>query len=195
MKCPLCGHPVTKILDSQPVEGGTRHRRECERCERCFATREQVQRTAIMVIKRDGRREEFRREKLLSGLRACARKRPLPAESVSSIADDIERRLGASGRSEVPSRVVGEMAIAHLKRLDPIAYIRFASAYQQFVSLDDMLSDLAQLVHSPLPPADQPRLFEDDFDRMLSGEQTPAEDGELPRAPTPIESVRAARSV
>ena len=195
MKCPQCGHPVTKILDSQPAEGGTRHRRECEGCEQRFTTCEQVQRTAIMVIKRDGRREEFRREKLLSGLRACARKRPLPAESVSSIADDIERRLGAFGRSEVPSRVVGEMAIAHLKRLDPIAYIRFASAYQQFVSLDDMLSDLAQLVHSPMPPAEQARLFEDDFDRMLSGEQTPAEDGDLPRAPTPIESVRAARSV
>jgi transcriptional repressor NrdR len=195
MKCPHCGHTVTKVIDSQSVEGGTRRHRECEGCEQRFITCEQVQRTTVMVIKRDGRREEFKRDKLLSGLRACARKRPLPAESIVSIADDIERRLAGSGRSEVPSRVVGEMAIAHLKRLDPIAYIRFASAYQQFISLDDMLSDLAQLAHSPMPPAEQARLFEDDFDRMLSGEQPPAEDGDLPRPPTPIESVRAARSV
>ena len=195
MKCPHCGHTVTKVIDSQSFEEGTRRHRECERCQQRFNTCEQVQRTTVMVIKRDGRREQFNREKLLSGLRACARKRPLPAESIVSIADDIERRLAASGRSEVPSRVVGEMAIAHLKRLDPIAYIRFASAYQQFISLDDMLSDLAQLAHSPIPPAEQARLFEDDFDRMLSGERTPPEDGDLPRAPTPIESVRAARSV
>ena len=195
MKCPHCGHPVTKVIYSQSVEEATRRRRECEGCEQRFATCEQVQRTAVMVIKRDGRREEFKREKLLDGLRACANKRPLPADSIGSIAADIERRLTASGRSEVPSRVVGEMAIAHLKRLDPIAYIRFASTYQQFVSLDDMLSDLAQLAHSPMPPAEQPRLFEDDFDRMLSGAQTPAEDGALPRTPTPIESMRAARSV
>ena len=192
MKCPQCGHAATTIVDSQDTESGLRHRRQCQACNQHFSTSEHIQRAVTIVVKRDGRREEFEREKLLSGLRVCARKRPLPADAVEAIVDDIERRLAASGRSEVPSRVIGEMAITHLRQLDPIAYIRFASAYRQFISLDDMLSDLAQLAHSPLPPAEQPRLFEDDFDRLLAGENEPLAEDALPAAPTPIGSARSA---
>jgi transcriptional repressor NrdR len=135
-----------------------------------------------MVVKKDGRREEFQREKILRGLRLAARKRPLPANCIEVIVDDIERRLMASGRAEVPSRVIGEMAITQLKGLDPIAYIRFASAYRQFVSVDDMLSELDQLTFSPVPPPEQHRLFDDDLARLLNG----ADD--LPEAPIPIEA-------
>ena len=141
-----------------------------------------------MVLKRDGRRERFQCEKLLHSLRVAASKRPLPAGAIEAIADDIEQRLSASGQPEVGSRVIGEMAITHLRRLDPIAYIRFASAYRQFVSLDDMLAELQQLGSSPLPPAEQPRLFHDEMERIVSGE-------ELPRPPTPIASARSPQPV
>ncbi len=114
MKCPFCGHASNKVIDSRTAEAGIRRRRRCEACGERFSTFEQVQRAVVMVVKKDGRREEFQREKLLSGLRVCARKRPLAAGAVEAIADDIERRLLASGRSEIPSRVVGEMAITHL---------------------------------------------------------------------------------
>ena len=189
MKCPHCDHATTKVVDSRDAGSGIRHRRECGSCRERFHTFEHLQGSAIAVVKRDGRREDFQRQKLLSGLRVCARKRPLPANAVESIVDDIEQRLVASGRSEVPSRVLGEMVITHLRRLDPIAYIRFASAYQQFVSLDDMLSDLEQLSQSPLPPAEQPRLFEDGFDRLVALGVGAGDD--MPPTPTPIESARS----
>lgn len=155
-----------------------------------------------MVIKRDGRREEFQREKLRRSIHLCARKRPLPEGAIDEIVEDIERRLGSSDRGEVPSRVIGEMTINHLRELDPIAYIRFASGYRQFVSVDDMLDDLAQLAYNPLPPADQPRLFEDEFERLMSGaadvpppagEALPSDD--LPAVPTPIGSARSVTHV
>ncbi len=192
MNCPQCGHPSSEIVDTEDTSTGVQRRRHCEGCDRHFSTHERVQQTVTVVIKRDGRREDFEREKLLRGLRVCARKRPLPADAVEAIVDDIEQRLVVSGRSEVPSRVIGEMAITHLRRLDPIAYIRFASAYRQFVSLDDMLSDLASLAHNPLPSAEQPRLFADDFDHLLAGgDEPPGGDGLSP-APTPIGSARSA---
>ena len=136
-----------------------------------------------MVVKKDGRREEFQREKLLHGLRMAAQKRPLPANAVEAIVDDIEQRLMAAGRAEVSSRIIGEMAITQLKTLDPIAYIRFASIYRQFVSVDDMLHELDQLTFSPVPPAAQARLFDDELARLMRG----AED-----LPTPIESAPSA---
>lgn len=192
MNCPQCGHPSSEIVDTEDTESDVHRRRHCQACDRHFSTHERVQRTVTVVIKRDGRREEFEREKLLRGLRVCARKRPLPADAVEAIVDDIEQRLVVSGRSEVPSRVIGEMAITHLRQLDPIAYIRFASAYRQFVSLDDMLSDLASLAHNPPPSPEQPRLFEDDFEHLLSGgDELPAHEG-LPPVPTPIGSARSA---
>ncbi len=150
-----------------------------------------------MVIKRDGRREEFQGEKLRHSLHLCARKLPLPEGTVDAIVEDIEQRLAAADRSEVPSRVIGEMVINHLRQVDPIAYIRFAASYRQFVSLDDMLDDLARQAYSPLPASDQPRLFEDEFDRLLSGGDEPAtpERGEnLPAVPTPITSAPSASS-
>lgn len=208
MKCPYCAHALNKVTDSRTTDAGVRRRRECLQCGERFTTYEQVQRAVVMVVKKDGRREEFQREKLLQGLRIAARKRPLAAGAVDAIVEDIESRLMASGRAEVPSRAVGEMAITHLKRLDPIAYIRFASVYRQFVSVDELMEELNQLTSSPLAPAEQHRLFEDEFDRLVAGsaaeitspsdsDPDPSADPDLdpddaePREPTPIEAARS----
>jgi transcriptional repressor NrdR len=192
MKCPFCGHDSTKVIDSRTADAGIRRRRKCDACDERFTTFEQVQRAVVMVAKKDGRREEFQREKLLAGLRIAARKRPLPSGAVEAIVEDIEQRLMASGRGEVPSRVIGEMAITRLKALDPIAYIRFASVYHQFVSLQEMLEELHRLGTSgavDLPP-EQARLFEDELDALARGEALPGAADEE-REPIPIGVARS----
>lgn len=179
-------------MDTEDTPSGVHRRRHCQSCDRNFSTHERIQRTGTVVIKRDGRREGFERDKLLRGLQVCARKRPLPADAVDAIVDDIEQRLLVSGRSEVPSRVIGEMVITHLRQLDPITYIRFASAYRQFVSLEDMLRDLESLAHNPLPPSEQPRLFEDDFDHFLPENVALQRTDQIASVPTPIRSAPSA---
>ncbi len=175
MKCPTCGHGATTVIETQQNGKGVHRSRECQGCAARFATYEQPEIARVLVRKRDGRREQFQREKLLASLRLSARKRGLAAGAIEAIVEDVERRIAAGGRDEVPSRVIGEIAIGHLRTLDPIAYIRFASAYRQFVSLDDMFDELDRLEYSPRPPAEQPRLFE-----------------ELPHAPRSIESAPSA---
>ena len=175
MKCPTCGHTSTTVVDHHVNGSGVRRHRACPACGLRFATYEQAQTARVLVRKRDGRREEFQREKLLASLRLSARKRGLAAGAIEAIVEDVERRVAAGGRDEVPSRVISEMAIGHLRMLDPIAYIRFASDYRQFVSIDDMLDELERLEYTPMPPAEQPRLFD-----------------ELPSAPTPIQSAPSA---
>ena len=175
MKCPTCCHTSTTVVDHDVNGSGVRRHRACPACGLRFATYEQAQTARVLVRKRDGRREEFQREKLLASLRLSARKRGLAAGAIEAIVEDVERRIAAGGRDEVPSRVISELAIGHLRMLDPIAYIRFASDYRQFVSIDDMLEELERLEYSPVPPAEQPRLFD-----------------ELPSAPTPIQSAPSA---
>ncbi len=201
MRCPFCGEAATKVIDSRTAEAGIRRRRRCESCGERFTTVEQVQRAVVMVVKKDGRREEFQREKLLLGLRIAARKRPLPSGAIEAIVEDVEQRLMGSGQSEVPSRVIGEMAITRLKPLDPIAYIRFASVYHQFVSLDEMMDELNRIARSPLGISpEQAKLFEDELDAILHGttlessleEDAPLDENLLdeddPRQPIPIGS-------
>jgi transcriptional repressor NrdR len=183
MKCPYCGRMATRVVDSRTAESGIRRRRECQECNERFTTYEHVQAVVVMVVKKDGRREEFQREKLLHGLRMAAQKRPLPANSIEAIVDGIEQRLMASGRAEVPSRVIGEMAITRLKALDAIAYIRFASIYRQFVSVEDMMAELDKLTFDPMPAPEQHRLFDDELARLLRGA-----DDLPPEPPTPIEN-------
>ena len=177
MTCPICGHSSTTVVESQQNGTGVRRSRRCEHCSALFSTYEQPEAMRVMVRKRDGRREHFRRDKLLTSLRLSARKRDLTATAIEAVVEDIERRIAASDSTEVPSRVIGEMAIAHLRTLDPIAYIRFASAYRQFVSLDDMFDELERLEYSAMPPAAQPPLF----------------DEQLPQAPRHIASAPSLR--
>ena len=135
MNCPYCGHYDSRVIDSRDVDDGVRRRRQCLKCEARFTTHERLQHSGLFVVKKDRRREEFSREKLLSGMRRACEKRPLPSGTVDKLADDIEASLYQLGRVEVPSAVVGDMVMAGLKKLDHIAYIRFASVYRDFTDI------------------------------------------------------------
>ena len=170
MNCPFCANDASSdqtVVDSRDSAAGVYRRRRCAACDEAFTTFEQIQRAVVMVVKKDGRREEFQREKLLGSLRIAARKRPLPEGSLEAVVEDIERRLMGNAQGEIGSRVIGEMGITRLKELDPIAYIRYASIYHQFVSLEHMLEELQRIALDPnLPAPEQARLFDtsDDAD-------------------------------
>ena len=136
MRCPYCQHNESKVLDTtHDSRGGVRRRRECENCHQRFSTYERPILATPLLIKRDGTREEFDREKLERGIRISTSKRPVSAVDIETLVTDIENSLQRMGRSEVPSRVVGDMVIAGLKELDQIAYIRYAIVY---LHLDDL---------------------------------------------------------
>ena len=164
MKCPYCAHIDTKVTDSRPDEGGIRRRRECLACGERFTTFERLQLNDLLIVKRDGRREEFDREKLLAGMRRACEKRPLPAGVIEAAADDIESRLRADGHSELPSRIIGELVMERLRELDHIAYIRFASVYRSFQDIDELKQELAALeAHGNIPAPQLPLIPEPEF--------------------------------
>ena len=147
MTCPYCSRGDSKVVDSRDSGDGVRRRRECLACASRFTTYERVQTRAMTIVKRDGRREEFDRDKLYASIvKACA-KRPLPVGGVEKAVGEIEKRLAESGRAEIPSRAVGERVMETLADLDQVAYIRFASVYLDFENaetfktvIDDMLA-------------------------------------------------------
>lgn len=160
MNCPFCGYNDSKVIDSRDVNDGIRRRRQCLQCDLRFTTYERLQRASLSVIKKDGRREEFNREKLLSGIRKACEKRPLPGGTADRLADDIEIELYQMGRAEVGSAVIGDVVMARLKKLDHIAYIRFASVYREFEDITTLKEEVDNLAcHSLAPPADQIPLF------------------------------------
>jgi len=146
MRCPFCGHSDTRVVDSRDIESGEsiRRRRECSSCGQRFSTYERVA-LSLQVVKRDGRREEFDRQKLVTNMWKACEKRDLPVEAVEAIARNIEHRVHRLGTAEVPSTVVGEYAMEALRDLDQIAYIRFASVYKSFADLDDMRAEMEKL--------------------------------------------------
>ena len=136
MRCPYCKFEQSRVVDtSHDVRGGVRRRRECENCGQRFSTYERPILATPMIVKQDGTREEFDREKLIRGIRIACAKRPVSATDIERLVGEIEATLQAMGRSEVSSRVVGDMVIAGLKELDQIAYIRYAIVY---LGLDDL---------------------------------------------------------
>lgn len=152
MKCPFCGAAESRVLDTRDVGSGIRRRRECEQCKQRFTTYEQVAKINLLIIKRDGRREPFDRQKLLEGVwRACA-KRPIASEAIENLVNDIESKLYALGQAEVPSRVVGEMVMERLKNLDGVAYVRFASVYRSFADLETLKREVDQMLESGSKP-------------------------------------------
>ena len=166
MNCPFCDHLDSKVIDSREVNDGIRRRRQCLGCDLRFTTYERLQPASFFVIKKDQRREGFNKDKLLTGLRKACEKRPLPTGTVDKLADDIEAELYRQGKTEVPSTVVGDMVMSGLKRLDYIAYIRFASVYRDFADItalrqeiDTLVSDGAKVPHPtsqlPLLPAEE----------------------------------------
>ena len=136
MRCPYCNHPDSRVIDSRDAPEGVRRRRECTMCGLRFTTYERIQTTALMVAKRDGRREEYNRDKLTRSVQMACVKRPLPTGAIDKLVDDIESQLQALGRAEIPSVVMGEMVIERLRALDPVAYIRFASVYRDFADVE-----------------------------------------------------------
>jgi len=147
MKCPFCSSESTRVLDSRPTDDNTsiRRRRECEDCGGRFTTYERYERLPFFVIKKDGRRERFSREKVMNGLLRACEKRPISLERLSSIVDSIEDEVTRSGRHEVLSQEIGEMIMAKLKLLDRVAYVRFASVYKEFRDIDHFVDIIKEL--------------------------------------------------
>lgn len=150
MRCPFCHGPESKVLDSRPTEEGTviRRRRECVVCGRRFTTYEKVEETPFMVVKRDGRRESFDRNKILTGLLKACEKRPVSMNTLEAAVDDIERELRSNYDREVSSLQIGEMVMERLRAIDEVAYVRFASVYRQFKDLNRFLEELEKLLGS-----------------------------------------------
>jgi len=164
MNCPYCGYHDSKVIDSRNVNGGIRRRRQCLSCSSRFTTYERLQPASLFVIKKDERREEFSRTKLLSGIRKACEKRPLPTGTVDKLADDIEAELYHLGKAEIPSAVIGDMVMERLKSLDYIAYIRFASVYREFTDITALKQEVDTLVSSQAktsPPTSQLPLLPD----------------------------------
>ena len=147
MKCPYCGYDETQVIDTRETENleVTRRRRECAKCSKRFTTYERVEEADIIVVKKDGRRERFERQKLLNGILKACEKRPISLEKIEKLVDEIESDLRKRDSVEVESKVIGELAIKKLKNLDKVAYIRFASVYREFKDLDMVEEELEKL--------------------------------------------------
>jgi transcriptional repressor NrdR len=146
MRCPRCGERETRVVDSRDLdEASIRRRRECEQCGARFTTYERIEAPKLSVVKRDGSRQEFDRERLASGLRKALTRRPLPEDAAEQAADQIEAQLRASGAAEVDSSEIGRLAMEKLRALDQIAYIRFASVYQSFEDLETLKREVDNL--------------------------------------------------
>jgi len=160
MDCPYCGYHDSRVTDSREVNEGIRRRRQCLGCGARFTTYERIQPVSLFVIKKDRRREVFDREKLLNGMRKACEKRPLPADTVDRLADEIESELYRLGRAEIPSAVIGDAVMRRLRGLDHIAYIRFASVYREFADITSLKHEVDTLV-AARPVASQLPLIPD----------------------------------
>ena len=148
MKCPFCSHPEDKVVDSREGKEGrvVRRRRECLSCSRRFTTYERVDEIPYMVVKKDGRREAFDRNKLLTGLVKACEKRPVPMSALEEVVDEVENLLQESSEKELPANLIGERLMERLKVLDQVAYVRFASVYRQFGDLNAFVEELNRLL-------------------------------------------------
>lgn len=150
MKCPYCGARDSRVVDTREAGDGIRRRRECKVCRQRFTTYERVYSAPVMVVKRDGRREPFDREKLLQGARVACTKRPIPVEDIDRLADEVEGYIRSLGKSEVSSQVVGEQVMTRLKQLDGVAYVRFASVYRRFADVESLAEEIENLLKRPV---------------------------------------------
>jgi transcriptional repressor NrdR len=146
MKCPFCASTSSRVIDTRDAEGGIRRRRECEECKRRFTTYERVAPLRLMVVKRDGRREPFDRNKIVNGIQIACAKRPVETEAIEELVSSIEQELYHRGTREITSREIGEMVMLGLRKLDDVAYIRFATIYRHFADVDDLAEEIEELV-------------------------------------------------
>lgn len=148
MKCPYCSNEDTRVMDKRETEDSvvTRRRRECLKCRKRFTTYERIENLELTVVKKNGGREKFDRHKLISGLLKACEKRPIPREKIEKIADDIEAKLRSHKETEIDSSFIGGLVMKKLKRLDKVAYIRFASVYREFADLDSFKEEMGKLI-------------------------------------------------
>ena len=148
MKCPYCGHPESTVIDSRPADenASIRRRRECLSCARRFTTYETVESLPIVVIKKDGSRQSFDRQKVLRGMIRACEKRPVALAELERIADEIEQELQNSMEREIRTEVIGEKVMERLRKVDQVAYVRFASVYRQFKDIDTFMAELNKLL-------------------------------------------------
>jgi transcriptional repressor NrdR len=149
MRCPHCGYNGSRVLDSRPIHEGKaiRRRRECEDCSQRFTTFEMIEEKPVIVIKKDGSREEFNREKLLRGLMRACEKRPVPIERLEELVMNIERTLRERDQLEISTSQIGEMVLDRLIDVDEVAYVRFASVYRQFKDMNMFVKELEDLLN------------------------------------------------
>src|SRR3989344_7326659 len=147
MRCPVCSHEETRVVDSRSAGDGftIRRRRECEKCEYRFSTNEEVELLDLMVVKSDGRREPYMREKLESGLKRAMEKRPVTTERFKALVGSIERDIQKRKDAELTTREIGEIVMTHLRSFDSVAYIRFASVYRSFQDVETFQKELKKL--------------------------------------------------
>ena len=149
MQCPKCQYNGSRVVDSRPSDENRaiRRRRECESCGFRFTTFERIEATPVLVVKKDGKREEFNREKILRGLIRSAEKRPVSLEQMENVVDKVENRVRSLGENEVPTSLIGEYVMEYLVDLDEIAYIRFASVYRQFKDVSVFIEEMQEMVN------------------------------------------------
>ncbi len=148
MKCPFCAYSESKVIDSRPAEEGAtiRRRRECLACKKRFTTYEIIERMPLVVIKRDGSRQSFDRVKLINGMVRACEKRPVTLAQLEAIADDIEQELQSHLEREVSTAEIGEMVMSHIRDVDEVAYVRFASVYRSFKDINTFMEELTKLL-------------------------------------------------
>jgi transcriptional repressor NrdR len=153
MKCPFCSFQEDKVIDSRLSRDGLviRRRRECLECGRRFTTHERVEEVLPLVVKKDGRREAFDRKKIISGIQKACEKRPISINLIEKVVERIEKRLQVEGNREIPSRSIGEEVMRELHKLDQVAYVRFASVYQDFKDINQFMHELREILKNERP--------------------------------------------
>jgi len=151
MKCPFCGHDEDRVIDSRPAEDGAaiRRRRECIGCGARFTTYEKIETLPLLVVKKDGTREPFNRDKLLNGLLKACEKRPVSNEQLMELLAFVEGQVQNAVNREIPSKDIGELVMKKLKEIDEVAYVRFASVYRQFKDVNSFLEELNEMLNKP----------------------------------------------
>ena len=184
VNCPFCNHDDSKVVDSRDSGDGIRRRRQCLRCDRRFTTYERVHAREVLVKKRDGRSEEFSRDKLWSSLTKACAKRPMVPGAIDRLVDEIEAAVIESGKPEIPARAVGDLVMDKLRDLDRVAYIRYASVYRDFRDIEAFRDEISALLAPPKPaaePSSQLSFLEDEAIAPPSRRRR----GRPPKSPTP----------
>jgi transcriptional repressor NrdR len=148
VRCPYCGYTESKVVDSRPTdeEAAIRRRRECEKCSRRFTTYEKIEQMPLIIVKKDGSRQVYQRTKMLNGILRACEKRPISISQIEEIVDEIEKELYNSMDKEIDSKKIGEMVMKRLKKIDDVAYVRFASVYRQFKDINTFLEELNKII-------------------------------------------------